>query len=361
MAVVNFNGRLKSNEVFSAIYNMIISQEVLSDNFTGGYSALISRFKTDGTLYGDTKLYYSTDVLTSKVWNGTETNVLELHRDDIKVSCDSVVLDQFRQIRLTLDNYLSKRAWSTEGAFSSFTSVLLGMIRNTRKLFDDTTINTFIGTATKADQTITSVTVDKSDIPGASNATGLDAARIEAMAIGEALADLLANMKDYTRDYNSYGYMRSYSPDDLVVVWNTEWLNRLRKVDLPTIFHKEGIVDKFEEESIPGRYFGAVNAASGTVGDTAIRSLIEKDYGTTHCYPGDLIPKGQAYGANETYTPDSNIIAKIVHKNGVKYMSAFEVATSFFNPRSLTENHYLTFGYSKPKALDGYPVITLKM
>ena len=40
-------------------------------------------------------------------------------------------------------------------------------------------------------------------------------------------------------------------------------------------------------------------------------------------------------------------------------MSAFEVGTSFFNPKSLTENHYLTFGYNTLEYLKNYPFITV--
>ena len=41
-------------------------------------------------------------------------------------------------------------------------------------------------------------------------------------------------------------------------------------------------------------------------------------------------------------------------------MSAFETGTTFFNPRSLTENHYLTFGHNTLKYLKNYPFITVK-
>ena len=59
----NFTGRLNSNEIFGALYNMIIGQEVFADNIKG--SDLVDQARVDGSLYGDTKLYYSTDALTS--------------------------------------------------------------------------------------------------------------------------------------------------------------------------------------------------------------------------------------------------------------------------------------------------------
>ena len=57
-----------------------------------------------------------------------------------------------------------------------------------------------------------------------------------------------------------------------------------------------------------------------------------------------------------SYKENDAIICKVVTKLP-PYMSAFETGTSFFNPRSLTENHYLTFGYSYPEYLKNYPIV----
>ena len=56
---------------------------------------------------------------------------------------------------------------------------------------------------------------------------------------------------------------------------------------------------------------------------------------------------------------DADIICKVLVKLP-PYMSAFEVGTSFFNPKSLTENHYLTFGHNTIEYLKNYPFITVK-
>ena len=127
MAVTNFNGQLRANEIYSAIFNAIISQTVFADNIAGTKSALVDRARVDGSMYGDTKLYYATDVLKSTAWgNDAEAeNLLKLHRPKAP-DCQKITLDVFRKIALTVDNYLSKRAWGTEGAFSDFNSVMLG-------------------------------------------------------------------------------------------------------------------------------------------------------------------------------------------------------------------------------------------
>lgn len=56
---------LNSNEIFASIANMIISQEVYSDNL-GKHQKLVDKARVDGTLFGDKKLFYATDVLATR-------------------------------------------------------------------------------------------------------------------------------------------------------------------------------------------------------------------------------------------------------------------------------------------------------
>lgn len=269
-----------------------------------------------------------------------------------------ITISIFRQIRLTVDQYLSKRAWGTEGAFAEFNSVMLGWIRDTKKVYDSTLFNAFVGT--------TRTEVGKQNVEALINTatTGLsgeEKARVEAETIAQTIADVFVELNDVSRDYNDYGYLRSYEDSDLMVIMNAKWLNKITKRDLPTIFHKDDLMNKLTQYKLPARYFGTVNTSSGTTGssNTTVRSLIEKDYGLVHVFPGDLLPNSTAYSANETYTEDGDVICKIIHKNSIPFMSAFEVATSFFNPRSLTENQYLTWGHSDLDYLANYPFITV--
>ena len=66
-----------------------------------------------------------------------------------------------------------------------------------------------------------------------------------------------------------------------------------------------------------------------------------------------------AIEGGEAYKEDDKVICKVLVKLP-PYMSAFEVGTSFFNPKSLTENHYLTFGHNTLEYLKNYPFITVK-
>ena len=377
---VNYAGKLNANEIFASIFNMIISQQVFADNIKDTKSSLVDAARVDGSMYGDTKLYYATDVLRSYAWGGDAeaANLLALDRPE-DPQCQAITLDVFRQIRLTVDNYLTKRAWSTEGAFSEFNSVMLGWIRDTKKVYDSTTYNVFIGTYEttegKQDQTVTLPTV--ADDKEAEN-------RLQAQTIANKVADILVDLEDVSRDYNDYENLRSYSSDDFRYVWNSAYVNKINKLDVPTIFNKEGLIDKFAEYTLPARYFGdiVVKGTAVTSDGTSYRSLIEQDVtlvenytfkGKTipagqkvHLFAGDLIPNKIALASASavlvpSYKENSNIILKIVHKDAVPYMSSFEAGTSFFNPRSLTENHYLTFGHNTITALHDKPFITLKV
>lgn len=369
-----FNGQLRPNEIYAALYNMIISQQVFADNIYDTKASLVDAARVDGGLYGDTKLYYSTDVLRTHPWgNDAEAaNLLSLDRPD-SPETQAIVLDVFRQIRLTLDNYLSKRAWSTEGAFSEFNSVMLGWIRDTKRVYDSTTYNTFIGTnQTDEGKQLITITVGTEPADTAGNADIEAYNRITAQTIAARMSDLMVDLEDVTRDYNDYGHLRSYDGNTLIAVWNSAVVNKINKLDLPMIFHADRAkADKFAEYTLPSRYFGTVNATASTTPATnlSIRSLVEADYTvgtddtavTTHVFPGDLLPGGAAYAANTTYTVDSTIAFKIMHKRSVPFMSAFEVGTSFFNARALTENHYLTWGRNTLEHLKNYPFITVRV
>lgn len=360
----NFNGQLKQNEIFAALYNMIISQQVFADNISETKETLANMSRVDGSLYGDTKLYYSTDILASVVWgNDAEAeNLLELHRPEAP-EVQAITIDQFRMIPLTVDNYLTKRAFSTEGAFSDFNSVMLGWIRDTKRVFDSTTFNTFVGTNEAEDKEFQNVTITLPAEPDNVDDYNTEAYnRLKAQTIATKMADLIVDVEDVTRNYNDYGNMRSFSANDLVFVWNSEWVNQINKLDIPTIFNKEGLIDKFAQHTLPARYFGNINTTSGTTGSAniTVRSLVEKDYGGVHVFPGELLPNSVAYDAYETYGVDPSIICKVYHKNSIPFMTAFETGTSFFNPRSLTETHYLIWGYNKLEHLKNYPFITVK-
>lgn len=377
-----FTGQLNANEIFGALYNMIISQEIYADNIEG--EDIVEKAKVDGSLYGDTKLYYSTDALYSSEWgNDTEaTNLLQLNRPDAP-ECQAITLDIFRQITVTVDDYLSKRAWTNEGAFATFNSVILGWLSDTKKIYDGTTYNVFLGTHVSG-ATVNTVEVDLTD---GGNSAGEN--------LGKAIANLFSSLNNYSRKYNDYGHIRKYAKSKIKIIWNSSYLNTVKNIDLPSIFHNKQLEDAFVGDDMVEEYWGTVITSSNVATYSAstpsagkpidsdddtyvpgtknangcLRAVVEKTVtvgGTVyHVFPGEEIPAGATVKASgnfeygEVYIQQDDIIAKVYIKLP-PYMSAFQVGTSFFNPKSLTENHYLTFGHNTLDHLKNYPFITIK-
>ena len=368
---------LTANEVYNTLANLIISQQVFADNLSK-HQTLVDKARVDGGLYGDTKLYYATDVLKSVEWGAAKgreqeqaeaKNLLDLDRaEDPEVQ--AIKLDIFRQIRLTVDNYLTKRAFADEGTFASFNGVMLGWMQETKKVYDGTLYNVFIGTTeTNVGKQIVNI-----DIAADQNSAGEN--------IAKAMADLFTEMADYTRDFNDYGYLRSYGDSEIKVIWNSKYFNQVKKIDLPSIFHDDALQSVFAGDVLPARYFGRAVAASDKGSNKVInandvydptkgtlRSKIEKEVTISatvyHVFPGDELPTGSTVGASknfeeaEVYVETEDVICKVVTKLP-PYMSSFETGSSFWNPRTLTESHFLTFGHNTLQYLKNYPFITVK-
>ena len=389
---------LNANEIYASLFNMIIAEQVFADNISGKNSKLVSEAKAEVGLYGDSKNYWSTDVLKSHAWgNDAEaTNLLALDRGPAPKG-QRIVINVFRQIRLTTDQYLSKRAWMSEGSFGQFISVMKGWITETKKVYDETTYNAFVGTYISGAD-INTINVDLRSASSGQplyGLTGDEKANMTAKLIAKDIADLFDDLGDVSRKYNVYKFLRSYSEDKIKVIWSKKFINQIQRVNLPSIFHKDGLMKKFDEYSLPSRYFGTVitssnvstySAATPTTGkpidsddDTyvpgvgnangTLRSMVEKDVtvgGTDyHVFAGDEIPAGATIKASgnfeygEVYIEDATVICKVVTALP-PYMSAFEVGTSFFNPRSLTETNYLTFGHNTLEALLDSAYVTVK-
>lgn len=389
---------LNANEITAALFNMIISEQVFAENISGKNSKLVAAAKAEVGLYGDSKNYWSTDVLKSHAWgNDSEAaNLLALDRGPSPKG-QRIVIDIFRQIRLTTDQYLSRRPWLSEGAFSQFISVMKGWIAETKKVYDETTYNAYVGTHISGAD-INTISVDLRSASSGQPLYGLNGnekAEMTAKIIAQNLADLFDDLGDVSRKYNVYKFLRSYSEDKIKVIWNKKFINQIRKVDLPTIFHKDGLMEKFTEYSLPSRYFGTVitstnkstyAASTPTTGkpidsdddsyvpgvgnaNGTLRTLYEVDVTVSgvdyHLFAGDEIPAGSTIKSGGTfeletvYIEDSTVICKVVTALP-PYMSAFEVGTSFFNPRSLTETNYLTFGHNTLEALLDSAYVTVK-
>jgi hypothetical protein len=348
-----FSGKLSTNLIQTAIYNMIISQDVIGGSIHANYN-LVDKARVDGTLYGDTKLYYDVPTLVSTGWeqdSETARNLLALHRPE-PPKVQALTFGVYRQVALTKDDYLSKQAFGTEGAFANYQSILDGRLNKTKEVYDNTTYDAFFGTVTP---TVTKE-IDLSSI----TATGEEKNRLRAQTIASDIADLIDDMKDYGYSYTKNGFLRAFGEDEIKVVWNAAYINKITKMDTPTIYHKDGLIGKMGSDKLPSRFFGTVNSAE-TKGIAAgtVRSLIEQTIGSNHYWPGEAIAATDTAPAGTSYTVDDKVICKIYTKLP-PYMSAFNVGTSFFNARNLSTNMYQTWGHNVLEALDSEALVTVK-
>lgn len=366
---------LNKNKVLTGIENMITMQTVFADNQKGS-ATLADKYRTEGSMLGDTLLFYAVDILKSFAFSpkgndgsgGMDYNLLTefLPKDPV---VQKIVLDKARQIPFTVDNKFSKQAFITEGAFGSFWSVMYQQMGDTKLVYESGLINTFIGsvegTAPAANQKVTLLAAGTS-------ATAVEAeavVRQNALMISNKIADVKTDLEDFSRAFNDYGFMRSYDFSDFDIIWNARYLNRIQTSALPVTYHNQGIVNP-GIKPLPAKYFGT-KLDKVTQEDTTTVVLIEElDYtvaGTkVHGLPGEKLTQGSYTAAeltalaNKVLLPDDKIICKIVHKDAVKYMSGFLAATEFFNAQTLRTNSYLTWAYSDPAHLKNYPIITLK-
>lgn len=99
-----FNGQLNQNAVQSALFNMLISQDIIGGSIKANYN-LVDEAKEESGLYGDSKLYTDVPVLTPVDWvqdSEDAINVLALNRPGAPKT-QKLTINVFKQIRLTKD------------------------------------------------------------------------------------------------------------------------------------------------------------------------------------------------------------------------------------------------------------------
>lgn len=383
---------LNQNKITAALFNMIISQQVFDSGVAS--TELADRFRVDGTLFGDTKLYHSFDIGSPEDWLDDEEakNLLELNRNR-SGKTQSITMGVYKIISVTTDQYLSKQAFMAEGTFAEYIGFLKSSLRKIKRVYDRSLINSTIGTltpsTTRCDITVTTP----------NGATQEETNRLEAQTLAQRVVVLKADLEDNNRDFNKLGYLRSYSADEFIAVWNVEQHSKITKLDLPTIFHKDIKVEGgFAEYDLPAKWFGSPASADLTLPSSApakvtSRVLVSGWYDVTgtkvtlvskptndtvFLWAGDPAPyKGQVYsdnvrgvsvtvssttmGKEHLYTVDDTIAFMLVHSAALPFMSGFETGTEFWNARSLTSNSYLIFGHNNLEFLEEYPRIRVKV
>lgn len=404
---------LNPNAIFNSLSNQIISQRVFADNIQEMSEGILELNRVDGSMYGDTKLYYDTDILEVNDWlNDAEaTNLLALDRPKAPIE-QKIVLNVFKQIRLTLDYYLTKQAWINEGSFSEFTTVMMSWLNETKRAYDITIHNAFVGTkiSTAKNGTININLKSAASGDPLFELKGQEYSRTRAQIIAQDIAQTIKNMAStiHARKFTENGNYKTFAKSNLKILWNNKFVTELEKRDLPTIFHKEGLFEDFDKYSMDEQFFGVeitsqnlstysastpttkkpINSSTGayTPGNNnsngkvcAKQPMYFTSSGTfrtngtrgasTDIYvmAGEELPSGAIINSTNlalsnfgVYIVTDDIICKITVENSVPMMSGFQVGTEFYNPRSLTTNHYLTYGHNELTLLKSKPLITIK-
>lgn len=384
-----FTGTLNTNEFYNSLFNAYRLIETYADSLSGMDSSLASEWRQDGGMFNDKSVYTSMDILSSREWDQNDTNVLAPEMR-VKPTQQEIVVDKKRQIGLYTEAYMSKRAWMEPSVFAAFQAVVGAQVGKTKRLYDTLKCNVYAGT------TESNVGQQTQTITFTTGATTEETNRLEAQAIAQKVADVFVGLEDPTRDYNDNQFVDAYKKGDFKIIWNADFYNKVLKIDLPTIFHKDELLEK--GKVLPARYFGNVVSSSTTADGSTHRAMeeykVRVDAGGAYdatgtaikvVYPGDLLPAGTPivapatgettgvgnftidgkvysivyYSTVHAYAVDAKKICKIVHKDAVKYLSSFETETEFWNPKALTTNRYLTWCFADPERLAYLPFVSI--
>ena len=370
-----FSGTLNTNEIFAGLFNQILSLQTFEPSIAGNNVKIVDEAKTDGGMFGDQKLFFSTDCLASSDWlNDAEAaNLLNLYRPE-DPETQAIVVNIFRNVKLTIDYYLTKRAWGSATAFYQFQSVMLTWIRKTKRIYEKTTYNVFIG------NNVTNVGKQKQEctLTGSTN-RGLDIALF--------MANLVSHLTDVSRMFNDYGHIQEFSKDEIKIIWNSKYVNEILKKELPVIFHNDKLFNNFDYV-LPESYFGEApddTASSGNLAKLVTAGELSETSGTykvlvddckvrakkeiavtvgdkvIDVFAGQPMPKNYEFTEDDfdkIYVVNENVICKVVTKLP-PLLSGFEVQTSFFNPASLTETEFLIWAHNTLEHLKEFPFITV--
>ena len=367
-----FNGILNSNEIYSALFNVRILFQKLAPQ-TVRKDEIVSLLDKSVGMYGDSGIITGVDIQGTYDFgmDAEAANLLAINRNDTQKT-ERYVIDKWRQTDVTVDAYISKRAFLDEGTFSAFNGYLVSTLGKAMDAFENGFVKASLGTYTSP---VAACTIEVT-MPAADGTEATE--RLRAAAIKKAVLDLKDDLKDNQRKYNGYGFYASYDWDELTPIFNSKYVNEINAQALYQTFNPEFLREADGLRKFTPKWFGNVYTSGNTtnaLNNTTSYSLIEQNSdgttnfpltaeqklaGTYRIFPGDLLPNNFTYKAYEAYRKDDSVIAKIFAPEYVYYMTGYEQGEMFHNPRSGTDNHYYRKGFSDVQVSKFRPFITLK-
>ena len=396
-----FSNTLNVNEWDSALYN---AYKIMGckDNLEDLDMGLVSAITEEGGKFQDKNQYSFINVVSTREWDPTDTNVLAFEeRPEVKQQ--EIVVKNKRQVAITKSFFLDKRAWGSPDAYAQYIGLVDSQVSKAKKVYDQKFVNVGVGTLESnvgaQQQTVKLYAVGETD-----TAKDIEAKnRMNAQLIAEKVTHIKNLLRDPNSDFNDLGFLDSFGDAKMTVLWNEEFLNSIHMLDLPTTYNDKYF--DFNGRQMLAKYLASGTSAAGTADGTTHRAYNEykipvKSNGEyvvaasaakyVVVRPGDLLPKGTPIVAKETpestavfatsykiwnktvnlnvtvyesvhaYQPNAKIICKILSLDALKFISSFQSDGTFMNYKSNTENIYSTFLFSNVEYLGGYPLVTLK-
>ena len=366
-----FDGTLNSNEIYNALFNLRILFQKLAPQ-TVKRDEIVSLLDKAVGMYGDTGVVQGMDIQGTYEFgmDAEAPKLLAINRNKTQ-KIEKFVIDEWRQTDVTNDAYISKRAFLDEGAFALFNGYIVGTLAKAMDAYESGKVKSSIGTYSSP-VAACEISVE---MPAADGTEATE--RLRAAALKKAIMDLEDDMKDNQRKYNGYGFYASYDWNDFTPVFNSKYINEINAQALYNAFNEQFLKQANNIRKWTPKWFGTVIDTAGTTDATNynIYSLVEINSdestnfpltdaqlagGVYRIFPGDILPGGFDYAANEAYVREDKVIGKIFAPEYVYYMTGYEQGESFYNPRSATTNHYLRKGFSKVQVSKFRPFITLK-
>ena len=365
-----FDGTLNSNVIYNALFNVKILFQKFAPN-TVRRDEIVSLLDKAVGMYGDTGIMQGMDIQGTYEFtmDAEAPKLLAINRNKTQ-KVEKFSISNWRQTDVTNDAYISKRAFLDEGSFAMFNGYLVSTLSKAMDAFESGFVKSSLGTYTSENEN----TTIRVKMPASDGTETTE--RLRASAIRKAILDLQDDLKDNQRKYNGYNFYSSYDWNDFTPVFSSKYVNEVNAQALYSTFNPEYLKSANGSRKWTPKWFGTPITENGITptNNTTVYSLVEINsdettnfplsseqltQGVYRIFPGDLLPGSFEYFANEAYTKDDKVIAKVFAPEYVYYMTGYEQGESFYNPRSATTNHYQRKGYSPVQVSRFAPFITL--
>lgn len=291
---------LPVNKFLGTITNLIAYEQVADSLQAGDVGRFVEAFQDINVDNGDGKVVRFTDIYNVEDLSATSTL---LKSNPPKAGEQYIPVTEFKDIPLTINQYLLRGAFVQEDQLAYFIAHLMAVMETTKTVFMAKQLIAEIEayTPTNKEQTIE---VDLLTPTAEATAQEIDAIdRLNAKRIYKALINKVDDVAWDNTKYNDTGY--------------TEIINK----------QEMNLVIKISENTDM-----VVDALATLLNSSRITD--EEKWGKTLKVP-----------SNKFSTKSNKVIGWLLHRRKVQFGYFYQVATSFFDASTLNQNNWLHFAY----------------